>query len=44
LGHKTKSNELMDSLTSRDMRHLEKALGADFEMYEDVQKRFGDIA
>lgn len=44
LGHKTSARELIDTLTARDMRHLERALGPDLEMYEAVQKHLGVAA
>ena len=44
LGHKTSSRELIETLTARDMRHLERALGPDLEMYEEVQKKLETAA
>ena len=41
LGHKTKSQELMETLSKRDITALEKAFAPDFEMYEEVKKRLG---
>lgn len=39
-GHKTSSRDMIETLSSRDMKNLEKAFGPDFEMYETVQQTF----
>lgn len=39
MGHKTSSKEMLATLTSRDMKNLEKAFGPDFEMYEAVKAK-----
>ncbi|GGA15325.1 sulfotransferase family 2 domain-containing protein [Neptunicoccus cionae] len=39
LGHKTSSKELVAGLTRKDRRNIERAFGADLEMYEAVKSR-----
>jgi hypothetical protein len=44
LGHKTKSSELIKTLSAKDLKNLEKAFGPDFEMYEEVKARLSQSA
>jgi len=44
LGHKTKSSELIETLSAKDLKNLEKAFGPDFEMYEEVKARLSQSA
>lgn len=40
LGHKSRSRELAEGMTRRDHQNIETAFAPDFEMYEEVKKRF----
>ncbi|MDR6263815.1 MULTISPECIES: sulfotransferase family 2 domain-containing protein [Rhodobacterales] len=39
LGHKTAANDMVQSLTKKDRRNIERAFGADLEMYEAVKSQ-----
>ena len=39
LGHKTSASELVQSLTKKDRRNIDRAFGADLEMYETVKSQ-----
>ncbi|RPE67166.1 sulfotransferase family protein [Pacificibacter maritimus] len=43
MGHKTSSKELIETLTDRDFKNLEKAFGPDFEMYETVKANLAKV-
>lgn len=44
LGHKSASAELIETMTPADRRNIEKAFGADFDMYDDVKLRLSKAA
>lgn len=44
MGHRTSSKDLAATLSARDMKHLEKAFGPDFEMYEAVKKNLAEVS
>ena len=41
LGHKSSNIELIQDMTAKDVRNLEKALEIDFEMYEEIESNRG---